>query len=66
MGYLNTSPDDEYNLQTMAQGGNVTTELMQAVQHIGPARMFSKDRLKDATFVGKLFIQLGIKPLPPL
>jgi hypothetical protein len=27
MGYLNTSPDDEYNLQTMAQGGNVTTEL---------------------------------------
>ncbi len=27
MGYLNTQPDDDYNLQTMAQGGNVTTEL---------------------------------------
>jgi hypothetical protein len=27
MGYLNTRPDDDYNLQTMGQGGNVTTEL---------------------------------------
>jgi hypothetical protein len=27
MGYLNTQPDDDYNLQTMGQGGNVTTEL---------------------------------------
>ncbi|HXD38562.1 MAG TPA: hypothetical protein VN624_18035, partial [Rhodanobacter sp.] len=27
MGYLNTTPDDDYNLQTMAQGGNTTTEL---------------------------------------
>jgi len=27
MGYLNAAPDDAYNLQSMAQGGNTTTQL---------------------------------------
>jgi hypothetical protein len=54
MGYLNSSPDDDYNLQSMAQGGNVTTELPAASGFDGLLTTVPKALTSAAVSVGGL------------
>lgn len=39
-------------------------EVQRKVEQTGPARVYTKDSMHDLDFVRRLFLQLGIRPLP--